>query len=50
MFKVDCIVINGHDVANLFIIGKIVENFFESSTHQYVYDRGFKDPFIFVIT
>jgi replication factor A1 len=42
-FKVDCIVTDGNDVATFLMVGKTVENFFGSSAHCYLYDKGFID-------
>uniref|UniRef100_A0A6N2M9U0 ATP-dependent DNA helicase n=1 Tax=Salix viminalis TaxID=40686 RepID=A0A6N2M9U0_SALVM len=43
-FRLDCVVTNEIDVTNFLMVGKVAENFFGSSAHQYVYDRGFNDP------
>ncbi|KAL9390230.1 hypothetical protein Peur_018835 [Populus x canadensis] len=42
-FKVDCIVTDGNDVATFLMVGKTAENFFGSSAHCYLYDKGFID-------
>uniref|UniRef100_A0A6N2KS06 Replication factor A C-terminal domain-containing protein n=1 Tax=Salix viminalis TaxID=40686 RepID=A0A6N2KS06_SALVM len=42
-FRVDCIVTDETDVTTFLMVGKTVENFFGSSTHSYVYDKGFID-------
>uniref|UniRef100_A0A6N2M013 Replication protein A OB domain-containing protein n=1 Tax=Salix viminalis TaxID=40686 RepID=A0A6N2M013_SALVM len=42
-FRVDCIVTDGTDVATFLMVGKTAENFFGSSAHSYVYDKGFID-------
>jgi replication factor A1 len=42
-FKVDCIVTDGNDVATFLMVGKTAKNFFGSSTHYYLYDKGFID-------
>ena len=28
------------------MVGKVIENFFGSLTHHYVYDRGFSNPLV----
>ena len=43
-FRLDCVVTDEIDVTNFLMVGKVAENFFGSSTHHYVYDRGFNDP------
>jgi replication factor A1 len=43
-FRVECIVIDVHDVTSFIMVGKTVENFFCSTAHHYVYDKGFCDP------
>ena len=43
-FRLDCIVTNEIDVTNFLMVRKVAENFFGSSAHHYVYDRGFNDP------
>ncbi|KAG5240448.1 replication protein DNA-binding [Salix suchowensis] len=42
-FRVDCIVTDGTDVTTFLMVGKTAENFFGSSAHSYVYDKGFID-------
>uniref|UniRef100_A0A6N2KAI7 Uncharacterized protein n=1 Tax=Salix viminalis TaxID=40686 RepID=A0A6N2KAI7_SALVM len=42
-FKVDCIVTDGTDVTTFLMVRKSAENFFGSSAHNYVYDKGFID-------
>ncbi|KAG5254606.1 replication factor [Salix suchowensis] len=43
-FRLDCVVTDEIDVTNFLMVGKVAENFFGSSAHHYVYDRGFNDP------
>uniref|UniRef100_A0A6N2MFD4 ATP-dependent DNA helicase n=1 Tax=Salix viminalis TaxID=40686 RepID=A0A6N2MFD4_SALVM len=42
-FRVDCIVTDSTDVTTFLMVGKTAENFFGSSAHSYVYDKGFID-------
>ena len=42
-FRLDCVVTDKIDVTNFLMVGKVAENFFGSSAHHYVYDRGFND-------
>ncbi|KAG5241489.1 replication protein DNA-binding [Salix suchowensis] len=42
-FRVDCIVTDDTDVTTFLMVGKTAENFFGSSAHSYLYDKGFID-------
>uniref|UniRef100_A0A6N2LM74 ATP-dependent DNA helicase n=1 Tax=Salix viminalis TaxID=40686 RepID=A0A6N2LM74_SALVM len=44
LFRLDCVVTDEMDVTNFLMVDQVAENFFESSTNHYVYDKGFSDP------
>jgi len=45
-FLLECIVIDGEDVANFFLFGKTTENVFGSTAHHYIYDKKIIDPLV----
>jgi len=49
-FRLECIVIDGEDVANFFLLGKTTENFFGSTAHHYIHEKKFIDPSVILPT
>jgi len=46
MFRVNCIVTDGKDITNFLLSGKPSEKFFKASTHHFLYDKNFTDPYV----